>query len=68
MTLASIECATLKIEEAATFLGISWASAYAAANSGELPTLRIGRRLVVPRAALERLLASAGQRPEGGVG
>lgn len=47
---------TIKVEEVAPILGISRASAYAAANSGEIPTLRIGRRILVPTAALRRLL------------
>jgi hypothetical protein len=29
-------------------------------NSGYLPVIRIGRRYIVPRAALERLLGAAG--------
>jgi excisionase family DNA binding protein len=49
--------ATITITEAARLLGISRASAYAAAHRGELPVLRLGRRLVVPRKALERQLA-----------
>ena len=52
---------TLKIEEAAQILGIGRQTAYSLANSGRLPTLRLGRRLVVPIAALERMLAEAGQ-------
>ena len=32
-------------------------SAYEAARRGELPAVRIGRRLLVPRLALERLLS-----------
>jgi hypothetical protein len=35
---------------------LSKCSAYAAAKSGSLPTVRVGRRLIVPRLALERLL------------
>ena len=34
-------------------------TAYAAANAGELPIVRVGRRMVVPRFALEKLLMSA---------
>jgi excisionase family DNA binding protein len=49
---------TLSVEEAADVLGLSRASAYAAANAGDIPVIRIGRRLVVPRHALERLLTS----------
>ena len=44
------------VVEAAKVLGISRSLAYQLAASGELPTVRLGRRLVVPRRALERLL------------
>ena len=47
---------TLSISAAARLLGISRASAYECARRGEIPVLKLGRRLVVPRAALERLL------------
>lgn len=49
---------TWTVDEAAEILGISRASAYAYAKSGELPTIRMGRRLLVPGAGLEKLLAS----------
>lgn len=49
----------LTIEEAATMLRISRQSAYEAARRGEIPTVRIGRRLLVPRRRLERLLEGA---------
>ena len=48
--------ATLKIEEAGRILGISRAAAYQAAAKGELPVIKIGKRLLVPRVALERML------------
>ena len=47
---------TLTVEEAAEILGIGRNSAYEAIRRGEIPALRLGRRLVVPRRALERLL------------
>ena len=47
---------TLDVEEAGQLLGISRALAYEAARRGELPTIRVGRRLLVPVAAVERLL------------
>jgi excisionase family DNA binding protein len=55
----STECQTLKIEEAAKILGISRNTAYDAVKTGQLPTVKIGRRFLVPRGALERLLESA---------
>jgi excisionase family DNA binding protein len=57
----SVECRTIKINDAAKALGISRNAAYGAAKSGELPTIKIGKRLLVPKAALDRLLESAGQ-------
>lgn len=47
---------TLTVEEAAEILGISRALAYVLVKNDQLPSLRLGRRLVVPRQALERLL------------
>ena len=47
---------TMTVEEAAKACGISRSSAYAAVRSGDLPAIRIGRRTVVPTAALRHLL------------
>jgi excisionase family DNA binding protein len=47
---------TWTVTEAAKLLGISPTSAYEAARRGELPVRVIGRRMLVPRAALLRLL------------
>ena len=48
---------TLTVEEAAATLGISRASAYEGVRRGEIPAIRIGRRVRVPRVALDRLLS-----------
>jgi excisionase family DNA binding protein len=48
---------TMTVPEAATYLGISRSAAYRAARNGELPTLRIGTRILVVRDRLEQLLA-----------
>jgi excisionase family DNA binding protein len=45
------------VGEAATILQISRGAAYQAAKTKQLPTIRIGRRLLVPVAALERMLS-----------
>lgn len=47
---------TLSVEEAAEMLGISRAFAYRLVKKDELPTVRLGRRVVVPRRALETML------------
>jgi excisionase family DNA binding protein len=48
---------TLTVEEAAAILGISRAFAYEAVRRGDIPSIRIGRRVLVPQAALARMLA-----------
>ena len=42
----------LDVETAAHLIGISRSSAYDAIRRGEIPTVRFGRRLRVPRGAL----------------
>ncbi len=51
---------TIDIPACARLLGISRGTAYTLAAEGKLPTIRLGRRLVVPRAALEKMLAEVG--------
>jgi excisionase family DNA binding protein len=55
----SSESATATVPVAAKLLGISRNSAYEAVRRGEIPSITIGRRKLVPLAALEQLLASA---------
>lgn len=50
---------TLTVDEAAVLLGISRSLAYAAVARGEIPSIRVGRRYLVPVAALDKLLAEA---------
>ncbi len=58
------ETPTVTVEEAGRMLGISRNSAYDAVAAGEIPSIKIGRRIVVPTAALLRLLAvDADPRP-----
>jgi excisionase family DNA binding protein len=49
---------TLSVEEAAKLLGIGRNLCYDKAKTGEIPVIKIGRRLLVPRSALEKLLAN----------
>ena len=50
---------TMTVEEAGVALGISRSHAYQLVRQGELPSLRLGRRVVVPIAALEALVEVA---------
>ncbi len=54
-----MESATLTVEETAKFLRIGRNSAYEGVRTGEIPSVRIGKRILVPRAALERRLQVA---------
>ena len=65
--LTAHERPTMSVPEAAAVLGISRALAYELVRRGEIPAVRLGRRIIVPRVALDRLFRSAGglsPRPE----
>lgn len=47
---------TLTVEEAGKVLGIGRTLAYRLARSGQIPTVRLGGRVLVPRGALMRML------------
>jgi excisionase family DNA binding protein len=51
--------ATITIEQTARLLGLGRTAAYDAARRGELPTRRLGRRLLVPVPALLEWLGAA---------
>ena len=51
---------TLTVREAAVLLGIGRNSAYEGVRRGEIPAIRVGRRLLIPRSALDALLGQAG--------
>lgn len=58
----------LSVTEAAKVLGISRNLAYASVMRGEIPSFKVGKRILVPRIAFERMLQepktlSPGQRP-----
>ena len=52
---------TYTIDEAADRLNISRNSAYAAARRGEIPVIKLGSLLRVPKAKLDRMLGLPGQ-------
>jgi excisionase family DNA binding protein len=53
------ESLAVSVREAAKMLGLSRASAYEAVRTGQIPSLRFGKRIVVPRVALNRMLSQA---------
>ena len=55
---------TYSVPEAARLLGINRNTAYELAARGQLPTIRLGKRVLVVRVALERLLNRAASLAE----
>ena len=49
---------TLTGEEAARIIGVGRATAYQAVRAGQIPSVRVGRRVLVPRHALFALLGA----------
>jgi len=56
--------ATLSVDEVATILGISRNHAFRSVQRGEIPSFRLGRRLLIPASFLDSLLA--GQSDDNG--
>lgn len=52
----------LTVEEAAALLGLSRSKAYDAVRQGQIPSVRFGGSVRVPRRALEELLERATRR------
>lgn len=55
---------TMSVEEAAVILGISRNSAYEAVRRSEIPSLRLGRRILIPRSLFFRWLDGTDGRAE----
>lgn len=57
VTLLDLEGkATISVEEAAELLGLGRTQAYNAVNRGELPSIKVGRRTLVPVPKLKEML------------
>ena len=54
----NIICETHSVEEAGQRLGLGRNKAYEAVQNGTIPSIRFGRKIVIPRQAIDRLLAS----------
>lgn len=57
---------TYTVEEAARLCGVSRGVAYRAVRDGELPSVRLQRRVLIPRHALEQMLGELPTNLEGG--
>jgi excisionase family DNA binding protein len=50
---------TITVEEVAILLGLSRNSAYQGIATGEIPHIKVGKRILIPRIAFEKMLGSA---------
>ena len=48
---------TLSVDEFAIVAGISRSTAFSAVHNGEVPSIRFGKRIRIPTAAVRRMLA-----------
>ena len=64
MVQESTERVVLTVEEARVKLGLSRGLIYAAIQRGEIPSIRVGRRILVPCAALDRLLSHVNRQEQ----
>jgi excisionase family DNA binding protein len=55
----------LSVKEAAKILGVSRNSAYTAVHTGQIPSIRFGSRILIPRVALEKMVSEADNRGPG---
>jgi helix-turn-helix protein len=55
---------TLSIPEAGAIFGLSRAASYEAARRQEIPTIRLGRRILVPTAKLRAMLGLGAEAQE----
>jgi excisionase family DNA binding protein len=54
----------MTVPEAGKQLGVGRNQAYQAAKAGQIPTIRIGKRLLVPVSALDKLLSASDSSPK----
>ncbi len=54
------ESLVYNVPTAGKLLNLSRATAYSLATQGVIPTVRFGKRILVPKAALEKMLSEAG--------
>jgi len=57
-----MEKLTYTVEQVAEHLGIGRNSAYEGVKTGDIPSIKIGKRILVPVAAFEKMLSEAGRK------
>jgi excisionase family DNA binding protein len=66
---SALEAATYSnVDELARELGLGRLTVYAALRNGTIPSIRVGKRYILPRSAIAEWLKSAGRSVEGVTG
>ena len=68
MNEPSTEVLVYTVPQVARMLGINRNLGYELARQGQIPTIKLGRRLLCPKAAVDRWLGEAGQGLKNGQG
>ena len=66
--MTSLKHPPLSVRAAAKYLGLPSNSVYRAVSRGELPHMRIGRRILISAAVLDRLLGEGREDSDGNAG
>jgi excisionase family DNA binding protein len=48
------------VDELASYIGLGRTNTYAALRNGKIPSIRIGKKFVIPRSAIKKWLEGAG--------
>ena len=56
----ALTCAAYHIEQVAELFGVGRNQAYEGARRGDFPTIRVGKRLLAPKVAIDRMLGING--------
>jgi len=60
MTANNSEDLVINVAEACKLLKLSRGAVYSGIKCGQIPAIRIGRRIIIPRSALSKMLEEAG--------
>ena len=56
-----VESAVMTVEETAAYLRIGRSHAYEMVRTSQIPSIKLGRKILIPRRALEQMLTEASQ-------
>ena len=55
---------TYTVEECSQLLGLSRSATFEGVHRGDIPHVRVGRRILIPKIAIDRMLNEAGSKAD----